>query len=230
MTISRSLIRNFVVGTGIATLMMVNPAAAQDRIEPSATVRVFETVDPVSGRLARWAVSQPAPAEVLRIQVELARAGFDPGVRSGLIDAPTRQALLDFQTARGLVICGCLSYETILALGIRPEIVPADEDRYADDVREPGYAPDVGEARYAGRSEVIVVVPGFFHHGFKHKHRHLPGVVVGHEPAVGAGQIQRRSPISVGVREIRPAPPPGGAIRMRPHSPIGRSRPPRPIP
>lgn len=219
------------VGLAAGTFVPATRVGAQNRIDPAPTVRVVETVDGFTGQLVRWAVDDPTPAEILRVQVELAAAGFDPGVRSGVIDAPTRQALLDFQTARGLVICGCLSYETILALTIRPEIVAAEDIVRERDVPYGGARRrDVGD-RYAGGRDVVVVVP-FFHLPRKHPGRHLPGVVVGHEPAVGAGELaRRRSPISVGVREINPAPrPPGGGIRMAPRSPTDGSRPPRPRP
>ncbi len=198
---------------GIGMLAVPGTAPAQNRIDPAPAVRVVESRDPASGQVARWVVENPTPAEVLRIQVELARAGFDPRIRSGVLDGPTRRALSSFQTARGIVICGCLTYETIVALGIRPQVVGYDgRESY----------PGVG---YGSYSQVIVVAPGFFH---PHRRHTIPGVVVGHEPAIGAGRLDRRPPpVSVGVRGMRPLPPPrsrpGGSIRSG-------DRPPRPIP
>lgn len=219
---SRSLRLAATLGLGV--LAIPGTAPAQNRIDPAPAVRVVESRDPVSGQVARWVVENPTPAEVLRIQVELARAGFDPRIRSGVLDGPTRRALSSFQTARGIVICGCLTYETIVALGIRPQVVDfassgtgGGYDGYA---RE-GY-PGVG---YDSYSQVIVVGPGFFH---PHRRHTIPGVVVGHEPAIGAGRLDRRPPpVSVGVRGIRPLPPP----RLRPGGSIrSGARPPRPIP
>lgn len=207
---------------GLGVLAVPGAAPAQNRIDPAPAVRVVESRDPASGQVARWVVENPTPAEVLRIQVELARAGFDPRIRSGVLDGPTRQALSSFQTARGIVICGCLTYETIVALGIRPHVVD-----FASSGTGGGYDgresyPGVG---YGSYSQVIVVAPGFFH---PHRRHSIPGVVVGHEPAIGAGRLDRRPPpVSVGVRGIRPLPPPrsrtGGSIRSG-------DRPPRPIP
>lgn len=205
-------------------------SGAQNRIDPAPAIRVVESA--YAGDVARWVVEDPTPAEVLRVQVELARAGFDPGVRTGVLDGPTRAALSRFQTARGIVICGCLTYDTVVALGIRPQIVAfvqaevePDQVMYGD----PGYS-----AGYSTDSQVIVVIPSgrFFPHR-RHHHFPFPGVVVGHEPAVGAGQLDLRPPpVSVGVREITRPPirRPGSGIRMGPQPPGGPPRPPRPIP
>lgn len=177
---------------------------AQDAIRPAEEIRVAEVANAFGAR--REVVADLWPDEVLRIQVELARAGYDPGVRTGRLDSETRRALTRFQAARRLVICGCPSYETVVALGIPPVVVV---------VRTyPAY----------GRERVVVVVPG----GRRHLHRggaavivgHSPvGVGVGHDPARGAGQIGRRFP------PPRPAAPEPRIIYGPPTRPGGRIRP-----
>lgn len=119
---------------------------AQDAIRPADEIRVVQTLDRRTGRTVRDVVAHPSPAEVLRVQVELGRSGYDPGLRSGVIDEPTRRALRRFQIARGFTICGCLTYETILALGIRFRVVDHDDGAHGSGVH--------------ARNRVHVVVPG----------------------------------------------------------------------
>jgi len=184
------------VGFGVALTVLAAPgiAPAQDVIEPAPGVRVIEARSRVSGQLVRQVVEDLEPAEVLRVQIELGRAGFDPKSRNGVVNTSTRRALRRFQIARGLRICSCVSYETVIALGIRPELLIGEESTIA-----------YGDDRDHG---VIVVVPGFAsRHQHRAKHGHLSGVVVGHEPALGAGQVKEIFPrSSVAIREQRPAP------------------------
>ncbi len=219
--------------------LLASPASAQDRIGPAQAIRVVELVDASGTRLERTVLEPMTPAEVLRLQVALGRSGFDPGVRSGIVDAETATALRQFQLARGLEACGCPSYETILALGVPVDVVGRAEIRRAAGVRtasgEPVYVLDSGFLP-------LGFVPGFFlHDDFfrKRRHHHHPfvgsGVVVGGEPALGAGQLQRGIPrSSVAVREIQP--PPRSRSRgttLQPAGPgahDGGGRPPRPRP
>lgn len=213
----------------LAAALLAAPAAAQDRIEPAATLRVVETDNPVTGGIARSMASDPTPAEILRVQVELARAGFDGGTRSGQLDGPTRRALVDFQTVRGLMVCGCLTYETVVALGIRPLVVAsADRPPMSTGRVEHGVTIVDGSAIY------VVLPHGRFHH---RRHRSIgPGVVVGHEPVLGTPpRPLPRS--SVGVRDPRPRPvaPLQPGSQIRPGRPLGsglpggaRRPPPRP--
>ena len=222
----------------IALTLLASPAPAQDRIAPAQAIRVIELVDAAGSRLERTVLEPMTPAEVLRIQVALGRTGFDPGVRSGLVDAETATALQQFQLARGLEACGCPSYETILALGVPVDVIGRAEIRRAAGVRtaagDPVYVVDSGFLP-AG------FLPGFFFHDDfrKRRHHHHPfvgsGVVVGGEPALGAGQLQRGIPrSSVGVREIPP--PPRSRCRGAtlppavPGAGVGGGRPPRPRP
>lgn len=217
--------------------LLASPASAQDRIGPAQAIRIVELVDASGTRLERTVLEPMTPAEVLRLQVALSRAGYDPGVRSGVVDAETASALRQFQLARGLEACGCPSYETILALGVPVDVVGRAEIRRAAGVRtasgEPVFVLDSGFV--AGG-----FLPGFFFHDDffkKRRHHHHPfvgsGVVVGGEPALGAGQVQRGIPrSSVGVREIQP--PPRSRSRgatLQPAVPgSGSGRPPRPRP
>ena len=222
----------------LALTLLASLALAQDRIGPAQAIRVVELVDVSGTRLERTVLEPMTPAEVLRLQVALGRAGFDPGVRSGIVDAETATALQQFQLARGLEACGCPSYETILALGVRVDVVGRAEIRRAAGVRtaagDPVYIVDSG---FLGAG----FLPGFFFHDDffgKRSHRHRPfggGVIVGGEPALGAGQVQRGIPrSSVAVREIQP--PPRSRSRgatLQPAVPGARDgggRPPRPRP
>ncbi len=184
------------LGFGVVVMSLTMPAVApaQDAIEPASSVRVVETRSRFSGQLVRQVVEDLEPAEVLRVQVELGRAGFDPKFRNGIVNTSTRRELRRFQIARGLRICSCVSYETVIALGIRPQLLIGGESAIVYSHRRD--------------DELVVVVPGFAyrrHHGVKH--RPFSGVVVGHEPVLGAGQVKEIFPrSSVAQREQRPAP------------------------
>jgi hypothetical protein len=213
---------------------------AQGRLEPAETVRVLELVEGTTGGVVRTIVEDLAPAEILRIQTALARAGYDPRSRSGELDPATRRALISFQTARGLEICGCVTYETVVALGIPPEVVARIEGGVAPAV---GYGVSSSTVIVDRTLPFVIVVPG---HVGRHRHGFFlgPGVVVGHEPAVGAGQLFRRRISSRDhrfrddhrVRDARPLPPPSRpGSRIRTGDPVrppsgGTLRPARPRP
>ncbi len=226
-----SVVRVFALVAGL--LLLASPMSAQDRIGPASSLRVIELVDASGSRLERSIMEPMLPAEVLRLQVALARAGFDPGVRSGVVDVETETALRQFQLARGLEACGCPSYETVLALGVPVQVVGRAQIRRATGVHaadgSPVYVLD-GDGFGSG----FLLHDGFFFHSRKHRRFFGSGVVVGGEPALGAGQVRRALPrSSVGVREIvRPAPSGrGGTIRPAvPGTGDGGSRPPRPRP
>ncbi len=176
----------------LLSLAVPAPAPAQDTIEPASSVRVVEARNRVSGQVVRQVVENLEPAEVLRVQVELGRAGFDPRFRNGVVNTSMRRALRRFQVARGLRICSCVSYETVIALGIRPQLLLGGDSAVV-----------LGHRRDDG---FVVVVPGHRRH-HSVKHRHFSGVVVGHEPVLGAGQVAEIFPrSSVAQREQRTAP------------------------
>lgn len=190
MTDSSYFLRSLAIGL---TMVVGTPIAArsQPAVAPAAAVRVIEVVDPWSGSSVRQVADDLTPAEIARVQRALAAAGFVTGRATGTLNPATRLALGRFQAARGLHRCECVSYETVVALGIRPMVVAA--------VRAPiqrGYG-----------SDVVVVVP---HHRVGVGHRsavvvgHGPSVFVGHDPARGAGQTGVRPPSD--PRPPRPRP------------------------
>jgi hypothetical protein len=81
------------------------------RYDPATDVRTFEVLEPMSG------------SEILALQTALARVGFDPGPLDGQLGRGTRGALERFQRDRGLSPCGCVSYETVVGLGLRPLVL-----------------------------------------------------------------------------------------------------------
>jgi len=159
-------------------------AHAQDAIRPASEIRVVQFLDRRTGRTVRDVVAHPSPAEVLRVQVELGRSGFDPGLRSGVVDEPTRRALRRFQIDQGLTICGCLTYETIVVLGIRSRVVDHDHgerassgvharDRVHVVVPGPPARLRVHVGRRAGHGRHGVRSGGHDHRVFRHDHRAL---------------------------------------------------------
>lgn len=189
-------------------------AMGQDRIGPAETIRVIELIESATRRPTRQVAEDLTPAEILRLQVELDRAGYDPHSRTGVLDEPTRRALSRFQAARGLEICGCVTYETVVALGITPEVMTrvqtSTSTAYGYD-RNSTY----GRTSYYDRTvPIVIIVPSHRHHD----HRFTgPGVVVGHEPAIGSGQFHRRFPSRPERVDLPPiGPQPGSGSRIQP--------------
>lgn len=187
----------------VGALFVCSPAIAdaQPAVAPTATIRVIEILDPSTGRRERQVAQDLTQPEISRIQRGLASAGFDPGRATGVLNATTLVALDRFQSSRGLIRCGCVSYETILALGIRPDVVATLSAPLS-----PGYG-----------SRVLVLAPhGRRRIGVGHQPAvivgHGPSVFVGHDPARGAGELNRR----------------GHPPDRRPH--VRDPRPPRPRP
>lgn len=58
---------------------------------------------------------------VTQTQSQLAALGFYTGVIDGVFDAETQQALINFQTAYGLVVDGTINQEIVTVLGINVE-------------------------------------------------------------------------------------------------------------
>lgn len=81
-------------------------------------VPVVSRFDPVLGTYRPAVLGPLSPGPVLRIQRALAAVGYSPGFETGELDAPTRAALRDFQTANGLRITGHPDYDTLVALGV----------------------------------------------------------------------------------------------------------------
>lgn len=185
---------------------------AQPAIAPASSIRVIEVVDPYSGERDRQVAEDLTPAEISRLQHALAAAGFDPGRATGQWNATTRRELGRFQASRGLLQCECLTYETLVVLGIHPQVVAS--------IRAPldgGY-----------RSRTVVLVPGHDRIGFGHGTGvivgHGPSVIVGHQPARGAGELGRR----MDPRDRRPHVRDAGHGRDRGSHPDPRPSRPRP--
>ena len=92
-------------------------AAAQD------VVRVVEAVSGTTGDRQRYVIRDLDEAEIKAVQAALREHGYIGIGWTGRLDDGTVEGLTRFQRERGLVECGCISYETIVALGLRPEVV-----------------------------------------------------------------------------------------------------------
>jgi hypothetical protein len=92
-------------------------AVAQD------AVRVVEAVSEATGDRQRFVVRDLDQAEIKAVQAALRGEGYIGIGWTGRLDDGTIDGLNRFQRERGLVECGCISYETIVALGLRPEVV-----------------------------------------------------------------------------------------------------------
>lgn len=214
----------------LAALFAGHPtiADAQPAVAPSTTIRVIEILDPATGRRVREVAQDLTQPEISRVQRALAAAGFDPGRATGVLNATTLVALDRFQSSRGLIRCGCISYESILALGIRPDVVATLR---ASHTRTYG-------------SRILVLAPhGHRSVGVGHQPAvivgHGPSVFVGHDPARGAGELGRRGHLPdrrPHVRDPRPPRPrPGSTIsgsgapleRIAPRPQPATPRPPR---
>ena len=105
------------------TAALPTSSAAQD------AVRVVEAVSETSGDRQRYVVRDLDEVEIKAVQAALREQGYIGIGWTGRLDDGTVEGLTRFQGERGLVECGCISYETIVALGLRPDVVatfPAD--------------------------------------------------------------------------------------------------------
>ncbi|WP_133499619.1 His-Xaa-Ser repeat protein HxsA [Cognatilysobacter terrigena] len=89
-------------------------AAPVDSLAPSSTRPVETPAGSITGG------SRPDALQVLimRVQVSLYAAGYDPGAVDGVMSEPTRAALKQYQVAKGLKADGRMSTETLNALGV----------------------------------------------------------------------------------------------------------------
>lgn len=197
---------------------------AQPAVAPATAVRVIEIIDPGTGRRVREVAADLTKPEIARIQRGLAAAGFHPGRATGILTADTRHALGRFQDARGLHRCECVSYETLIALTIRPLVVASIVASIP-----PGYA----------YGSDVVWITSRRSHGFGLGSGvvvgHGPSVFVGHAPAIGAGQFRRppAQPPRPPIHDPRPSRPhpssgvSGSGAEIRASTP---DRPPPPAP
>ena len=121
------------------------PAVAQD------AVRVVEAVSGTTGDRQRYVVRDLEEAEIKAVQAALREQGYVGIGWTGRLDDGTVEGLTRFQRERGLVECGCISYETIVALGLRPEVVAtvsADPAPAAGDGYASGYSSGISSGIY----------------------------------------------------------------------------------
>jgi peptidoglycan hydrolase-like protein with peptidoglycan-binding domain len=77
--------------------------------------------DALANRNSRPATQAAASQDVAEAQQALKAAGFDPGSADGVLGPQTRQAIRDFQRARGVPVTGELDRETQRALRAQME-------------------------------------------------------------------------------------------------------------
>lgn len=84
---------------------------------------MVETVAESTGDRRRYVVRDLEEEEIRSVQRALREEGYVGIGWTGRLDDGTRDGLRRFQADRGLVECACVSYETVVALGLRPEVV-----------------------------------------------------------------------------------------------------------
>lgn len=77
--------------------------------------------DALADRNKRPAARPAASQDVAEAQQALKAAGFDPGSADGVLGPQTRQAIRDFQRAKGVPVTGELDQETQRALRAQAE-------------------------------------------------------------------------------------------------------------
>ena len=111
--------RGTVLVLAVAALCVPQPVRAQSS---DSGIRVVETVDPVSGARYRQAVYDLTKKEIRAVQRALRADGYLGVGWTGQLDHGTIKALNELQEERRLYQCGCVSYETIVALGLKPDV------------------------------------------------------------------------------------------------------------
>ena len=181
------------------------PISAQ-RTDSDGDVRVVEIVDPVSGQRYRQAVYDLTKREIKAVQRALRQASYLGVGWTGRLDHGTIRALNELQEDRGLYQCGCVSYETVIALGLKPDVQVTTvavggssgsfygaEDPYRSGYRSGMYYP--------------IAVPIL-----------VPVDPEGELPANGAVTTPAWPPPGAVPPGIRPLPPPGRVIPARSRS------------
>lgn len=141
MTIPVTRILSAAVLTLAAAEALPTTAVAQD------AVRVVEAVSEATGDRQRFVVRDLDQAEIKAVQAALRGEGYIGIGWTGRLDDGTIDGLNRFQRERGLVECGCISYETIVALGLRPEVVATFA---ADPAPAGGYVSGYGSSISSG--------------------------------------------------------------------------------
>ena len=157
-------------------LALAGAAVLPDCALAQDVVRVVEAVSEASGDRQRYVVRDLDDSEIKAVQAALRGEGYIGIGWTGRLDDGTVEGLTRFQRERGLVECGCISYETVVALGLRPEIVatvsadpvPTASDGYASGYRSgisSGIYYPVGIPIYVPRPPPCDEDPCAEHHG-----------------------------------------------------------------
>jgi len=110
-------------GSLLALCLALGPVTGPASARAQEMIRVVETVTAATGDRQRYVVRDLEEDEIRSVQRALRAAGFVGIGWTGRLDEGTRAGLRRFQADRGLVVCGCVSYETVVALGMHPEVV-----------------------------------------------------------------------------------------------------------
>jgi hypothetical protein len=194
-----------------AALRAPGPVSAQSS-RVGGDIRVVETVDPVSGVRYRQAVYDLTRNEIKAVQRALREAGYLGVGWTGRLDHGTVEALRELQENRGLYPCGCVSYETIVALGLEPDVQvmtvaggASSSDAFGPDgPYRAGYGS--GLLYPVGVPVYVPVDPAD------------PGAPAGEGPASGARAAPAYPPPGAVPPGIRPLPPPTRVIPAGPRS------------
>ena len=104
------------------TLGLLIAAVLPASVGAQEAVRVVEAVSGTTGDRQRYVVRDLDEAEIKAVQAALRDQGYVGIGWTGRLDDGTVEGLRRLQRERGLVECGCISYETIVALGLRPDV------------------------------------------------------------------------------------------------------------
>jgi hypothetical protein len=140
-------LRPLVAVLAVATAAARPATVGAQTAERDATIRVVEVRSRSGESVGRQVVLDLRHREIRALQTALRGAGYLGVGWTGRLDGGTMDVLLRFQEDRGLVPCGCVSYETIVALGLRPEVVAT--------IPTPAAFPSDG----SGRVEAALVYP-----------------------------------------------------------------------
>ncbi len=124
-------------------------AALPTTARAQEAVRVVEAVSETTGDRQRYVVRDLDESEIRGVQAALRDQGYIGIGWTGRLDDGTVEGLRRLQRERGLVECGCISYETIVALGLRPEVVAVFEADPAS-VAGSGYVSGYGSSISSG--------------------------------------------------------------------------------
>lgn len=196
------------LGAVAALLMAPGPASAQSA-GSDGHIRVVETVDPASGARYRQAVYDLTKKEIKAVQRALRENGYLGVGWTGQLDHGTVKALDEFQEDRGLYVCGCVSYESIVALGLKPDVQVttvavggASGSAYGTE--------DPYRRGYPSGIYYPIAVPIFV--PADPDDSDAPGAPEGDLPAGGAGAVPTYPPAGATPPGVRPLPPPTRAI------------------